>query len=467
MCWIEINDEPATPIRVVQRRRRVYQTVVSTPSSPAHGADYRLYTPPASPPTSPRPSYTTITRTHRQRRSQPLVPVYIEERWGSARQSVPTYIEYGGRRSSGNLRSQPSVAPPRPKRHLSVLDYQRLRSPLIFLCRGVDETGGPFTQLQNRSISIRSSKKEGRQDRGSGRHRFSMTTLRGYQQPELSKKLYRIIKNENSVIGAYEAAGRERVSIASQLSDWGEASGDESLSDISDKLGVLLSEIGEQEDVFAQGLEEYRGLLKQIRNTESSVQPSRDQRNKISDEIQKLKYKDPTNTKLVTLEQELVRAEAQNLVAEAQLSNVTRQKVKEAFDIHFAAVVERAEKQIILAQHGRRLLNLLDDTPIVPGDAVKPYEQGTLAREILNDAEGDLRSWEPAVVPVSTHANDVGSNLVPKTGESTTAAPGADGVAEGETELSPPRETDNVQTGTTARESVATNVDESATVATA
>lgn len=174
---------------------------------------------------------------------------------------------------------------------------------------------------RNRSLSIRSARKDGK-DKSSNRHRFSMTTLRGYQQPELSKKLYRIIKNENTVIGAYESAGRERVAIASQLSDWGEATGDESVSDISDKLGVLLSEIGEQEDIFAQNLEEYRGVLKQIRNTESSVQPSRDSRNKISDEIQKLKYKDPSNTKLVTLEQELVRAEAQNLVAEAQLSNV-------------------------------------------------------------------------------------------------------------------------------------------------
>jgi hypothetical protein len=149
-----------------------------------------------------------------------------------------------------------------------------------------------------------------------------MTTLRGLQQPELSKKLYKIIKNENTVIGAYESAGRERVSIASQLSDWGEATGDENLSEVSDKLGVLLSEIGEQEDLFAQNLEDYRGLLKQIRNTEGAVQPTRDQRNKISDEIQKLKYKDPTSTKLVTLEQELVRSEAQSLVADAQLSNV-------------------------------------------------------------------------------------------------------------------------------------------------
>lgn len=149
-----------------------------------------------------------------------------------------------------------------------------------------------------------------------------MATLRGIQQPELSKKLFKIIKSENHAITAYEAASRERISIASQLSDWGEATGDDSVSDISDKLGVLLSELGEQEDAFAQNLEDYRSVLKQIRNTESSVQPSRDHKAKITDEIQKLKYKEPQSTKIVTLEQELVRAEAQNLVAEAQLTNI-------------------------------------------------------------------------------------------------------------------------------------------------
>lgn len=149
-----------------------------------------------------------------------------------------------------------------------------------------------------------------------------MASLRGIQQPELSKKLFKIIKSENHAIGAYESASRERISIASQLSDWGEATGDDSVSDISDKVGVLMSELGEQEDVFAQNLEEYRSVLKQIRNTEGSVQPSRDHKAKIADEIQKLKYKEPQSTKLVTLEQELVRAEAQNLVAEAQLTNI-------------------------------------------------------------------------------------------------------------------------------------------------
>ena len=174
-----------------------------------------------------------------------------------------------------------------------------------------------------------------------------MATLRGMQQPELSKKLFKMIKSENHAIQSYETAGRERISIASQLSDWGESTGDDSISDLSDKLGVLLSEIGEQEDVFAQNLEDYRGVLKQIRNTEGSVQPSRDHKAKVSDEIQKLKYKEPQSTKLVQLEQELVRAEAQNLVAEAQLTNIVS-LIKEFFLGYYTPWISRGPTAMIL-----------------------------------------------------------------------------------------------------------------------
>jgi hypothetical protein len=47
----------------------------------------------------------------------------------------------------------------------------------------------------------------------------------------------------------------------------------------------------------------------------------------VSDEIAKLKYKEPQSTKIVQLEQELVRAEAQSLVAEAQLTNIVSRRV--------------------------------------------------------------------------------------------------------------------------------------------
>lgn len=158
----------------------------------------------------------------------------------------------------------------------------------------------------------------------SGNKGFSFNSLRGNVQPELSRKLFRLIKSENNLISAHESAGRERISIATQLSEWGEHTGDDAINDISDKIGVVLSEMGEQEDNYAHGLEDSRGVLKAIRNTEKSVQPSRDGKQKIADEIQKLKVKEPESAKLVVLEQELVRAEAENLVAEAQLTNIVR-----------------------------------------------------------------------------------------------------------------------------------------------
>ena len=180
-----------------------------------------------------------------------------------------------------------------------------------------------------------------------------MGSFRSHQLPLTSKKLNKLVKSENSAIDAHEAAGRERVSIASQLSDWGESTEDDAVSDISDRLGVLLAEIGEQEDAFSMSLEDYRNILKQIRDTETSVQPSRDTRAKIMDEIEKLKYKEPGSPRLVTLEQELVRAEAQCLVAEAQLTNVVSvlqtnyivfSELKFPFSTHLLTVDPRREQ---------------------------------------------------------------------------------------------------------------------------
>ncbi|KAI9871699.1 MAG: hypothetical protein M1823_008370, partial [Watsoniomyces obsoletus] len=133
----------------------------------------------------------------------------------------------------------------------------------------------------------------------------------------------------------------------------------------------------------------------------------------VSDEIAKLKYKEPQSTKIVQLEQELVRAEAQSLVAEAQLSNVTRQKFKVAYDQHLTATIERAEKQAILAKHARRLLNLIDDTPIVPGDTHPAFAEEEAARQVLNDAEADLRDYRLDVEPISSNSGSLGVGAMP------------------------------------------------------
>ena len=90
----------------------------------------------------------------------------------------------------------------------------------------------------------------------------------------------------------------------------------------------------------------------------------------------------------------------------------TRTKLKEAFDIHTAAVIERAEKQIVLARHARRLLNFIDDSPVVPGDARQAYDHELEARQVLEDAENDLRSWVPNVEPIDSDEARVNGNGV-------------------------------------------------------
>lgn len=195
---------------------------------------------------------------------------------------------------------------------------------------------------------------------------------------------------------------RERKEVAKQLSVWGEEC-DDDVSDITDKLGVLIYEVGELEDNFIgiyilyqadlDHYDQYRLTLKQVRNIQSSVQPSRDRKQKITDTIAHLKHKEPTSPRIVVLEQELVRAEAESLVAEAQLSNITREKLKAAFHYQFDALREHAEKLALIAGYGKHLLELIDDTPVTPGEARAAYDSYDVSKQIILDCENALAEW--------------------------------------------------------------------------
>lgn len=217
--------------------------------------------------------------------------------------------------------------------------------------------------------------------------------------PELSRKLSQLVKTEKNVLRALEVVSNERRAAARQLSLWG-SENDDDVSDVTDKLGVLIFELGELQDQFIDKYDQYRVTMKSIRNIEASVQPSRDRKEKITDEIAHLKYKDPSSTKIPVLEQELVRAEAESLVAEAQLSNITREKLKAAFNYQFDSIRELAEKFALIAGYGKALLELLDDSPVTPGETRPAYDGYDASRQIIMDAEGALEAWTLDVAAV-------------------------------------------------------------------
>jgi len=219
--------------------------------------------------------------------------------------------------------------------------------------------------------------------------------------PDLAKKLAQLVKMEKNVMRSLELVAKERMEVAQQLSLWGEAC-DEDVSDVTDKLGVLLYEIGELEDQYVDRYDQYRVTVKSIRNIEASVQPSRDRKQKITDQIAQLKYKEPNSPKIVVLEQELVRAEAESLVAEAQLSNITREKIKAAYGYQFDALREHCEKVAIIAGYGKHLLELIDDTPVTPGETRPAYDGYEASKAIIQDCEDSLTNWVTQNAAVSS-----------------------------------------------------------------
>lgn len=198
---------------------------------------------------------------------------------------------------------------------------------------------------------------------------------------------------------------------------------------------MLIFEVGELEDNFIgmsrdgtsptniDHYDQYRLTLKQVRNIQSSVQPSRDRKQKITDTIAHLKHKEPQSPRIVVLEQELVRAEAESLVAEAQLSNITREKLKAAFNYQFDAMREHSEKLALIAGYGKHLLNLIDDTPVTPGESRPAYDSYDTSKQIIVDCENALSDWTLDTASVkstlsvrrakkkNTQRNEVGGDL--------------------------------------------------------
>jgi len=247
-----------------------------------------------------------------------------------------------------------------------------------------------------------SSTKSGRLfGRGGGISHALRKQTAGAFGPELSKKLNQLVKMEKNVMRSIELVGRERMEVAQQLSLWGENC-DDDVSDVTDKLGVLLYEIGELEDQYVDRYDQYRITIS-IRNIESSVQPSRDRKQKITDQIAQLKYKEPNSPKIVVLEQELVRAEAESLVAEAQLSNITREKLKAAFNYQFDALREHCEKVAIIAGYGKHLLELIDETPVTPGETRAAYDGYEASKAIIQDCEDALTNWVDSKAAVTSN----------------------------------------------------------------
>ena len=67
-------------------------------------------------------------------------------------------------------------------------------------------------------------------------------------------------------------------------------------------------------------------------------------------------------------------------------------------------------------------MNLVDDTPIVPGDTHPAFAEVEAARQVLNDAESDLQSYRLEVEPITSNAGSLGVGAMPGSAPGTSVA---------------------------------------------
>ncbi|KAK9355003.1 Eisosome component PIL1-domain-containing protein [Lipomyces doorenjongii] len=207
--------------------------------------------------------------------------------------------------------------------------------------------------------------------------------------------LARLIKSLNPLLSHHRSAASSTRTTAHLLSSWSAQTGDDAVSDVADKFGVLLAEMANLEESYSEGIDDVKMVLKTIQDVENSIRPAKTHQTKLRDQVNKASIKPEAGRKLEQLERELVRADAEVLVADAQLLNVTRERLRVAWRVQLDALQERCEKELVLVKYGREILRFLDGEIIVPGQNLRAYRGEAKTRDILGMVEDELRGWSP------------------------------------------------------------------------
>ncbi|CAB37434.1 sporulation specific PIL domain protein Meu14 [Schizosaccharomyces pombe] len=243
--------------------------------------------------------------------------------------------------------------------------------------------------------------------KGLNKNKFSISKLKELSHADDSRKSHRIIRSGKSSGEAYKQAGKGLMNLGNHLSDWGAKSSNLSLNDISDKIGVLVSELGETEIEFVKAFNENRIKFKAIRAMEDSIAPSRAHRQRLISSIEREEERDPLSPKLTDLQNQLVRTEAENLVGEMQLDNTSREVFKSSFQGLMDAFQLRAQKQMTLSYYASQLAELINDEVAYPGDNPAAYSQ-KYATQIMHQC---VESMARLLAPVTSETTEhVGSD---------------------------------------------------------
>lgn len=146
---------------------------------------------------------------------------------------------------------------------------------------------------------------------------------------------------------------------------------------------------------FQDSVDQYRETLKSISVKESSLQPGRDQKRKIKDQIERLQNSYSSMDKLNNLKEQLAQLEEFTAPDEAEMNNFKRIATREGLYLLLNGMHAMASKSDIISTFGKYIVDELDVEPVKVGEERRPYEKAEKTKRIQDDAERAIEQWNP------------------------------------------------------------------------
>jgi hypothetical protein len=146
---------------------------------------------------------------------------------------------------------------------------------------------------------------------------------------------------------------------------------------------------------FQDSVDQYRETLKSISVKESSLQPGRDQKRKIKDQIERLQSSYSSMEKLNNLKEQLAQLEEFTAPDEAEMNNFKRIATREGLYLLLNGMHAMASKSDIISTFGKYIVDELDVEPVKVGEERRPYESAEKTKRIQDDAERAIEQWNP------------------------------------------------------------------------
>ncbi|GAA5866825.1 hypothetical protein JCM3774_001813 [Rhodotorula dairenensis] len=228
--------------------------------------------------------------------------------------------------------------------------------------------------------------------------------------PRDIKLLQECITSERKLVDQAQRLATERDKASHALREWAGAEGPD-LNDVVSKVCTLYEYLSKAEMAYAEHNGNYRIRFKEIRSKEETLaglKKSRDslggrieaQDRKVSKMKEENKDLPAQKQRLRDMQQEMIGLEHSVLTEETRLGDFKRAATRAALSLKLGAMLELAEKTVIIAELGKLVVDMLPTDETEPGQPRAYYDGYSRTEELLSEAQRCLQDvvFNPAPI---------------------------------------------------------------------